>query len=245
MSPGHPGGGGGGSAGGGFPVADDLERLRRPTLPVFEPDDVDLHVPTPTPKTDEDKKAARKKAKAEKKATIAAALAGAASAALVTGAHKRAKNAEVEPEVDTDAVEPEVEPGVDRRGRRARGVTENPPPARAWTDVPADARDAPWVKLPPVAPDVRSLPVAHGRAKGRICLTCKERRPVSDFISSDGGSKRICRPCREEDAHRVYDRECVVCGKPFESISSKASLCSDECKVVRRAERRAKDDGED
>lgn len=80
------------------------------------------------------------------------------------------------------------------------------------------------------AADLAHLPVAHGRTSGRVCLTCKERKAVSSFESN----KRICKACRAEGVQRLYDRTCVVCGTTFESVSSKASLCSEPCKSERR-----------
>jgi len=222
-SPGHAGGGGGSSASGGVPVGDDLERLRRHALPTFEADDVDLHIPSttpaaePTPAEKKARKEAKRAARTAQKATVAVAVAGAAAAALITGGHKKRRaSAEAKKAAKAEAVvSVEFARPTTVLGRVAKGgiiARANPPVA-------------------PVPTDIAALPVAHGRLKGRVCLICKERRPVTAFE----GTKRICRSCRADDAHRLYVRKCAVCGTRFETISSKGCLCSEECKTIRIA----------
>jgi len=115
-----------------------------------------------------------------------------------------------------------------------------PPPTRKTRkhDNPAAEPVQARAATPPSMP-LHELPVARGRATGKPCWVCGVRQELAAYPrNARGGPGRICQRCCNIDAVRTFERACAVCGAAFESNSQRASLCSEECRAVRRAETR-------
>ncbi len=76
---------------------------------------------------------------------------------------------------------------------------------------------------------------------GRLCGSCRKRKPYSSFWVGTAnerecvGSKRRCFECRAGGpvAPDPIERACVVCGDRFMGAGSRALACSEACRLER------------